>query len=694
MSGEYICPMHPSVRATKADSCPFCGMALEPLKATLTDEKNPELVDFTKRFWFGSAFALPVVVLEMGSHLLTLDFIKPSINYLIQFLFSLPVIGWAGWPFFVRGVQSVKNRSLNMFSLISLGVFAAFCYSTVALFLPQLFPMYLLNKHSLVPVYFEAACVIIILVLLGQLLEVRAREFTGNAIKNLLQLTPKTAWQITLKGDKKICLHHIKPGMQLRIKPGEKVPADGKVIEGETTINEAMLTGEPMPSFKNSRAKVHAGTMNEGGSIVIEVTKAGEQTLLAHIIDLVAKAQRSRAPIARMADTLAAYFVPIVIVISLFTFLIWALLTQQGLNNGIIHAVSVLIIACPCALGLATPMSIMVGIGLGAKQGIFIKDAQSLELLNKIDTLFIDKTGTLTKGSPDVVTYYSNDKQDDLLSKAASLEKMSEHPIANCIVKFAENKNIKFSAVSQFNSVAGKGVTGYINNQFIIVGSQTLMKTYNIDISPFAKHTSQHQAKGGTLIFIAENDKAIGFIVVNDLIKENAKENIIKLSNHNIKVIMLTGDTTTAAKKIAQQLHIDTYYGDLLPNDKQKMITDCKKKGHIVAMAGDGINDAPALAAANISIAMGTGTDIAIHTAGITFLKGDLSHLIKSLTLSQKITRNIRQNLTFAFLYNILAIPTAAGLFYPLGFTLSPMLAAAAMSLSSLCIIINALRLQ
>lgn len=700
ITGIYICPMHPEVRQEEPGECPICGMALEPELASAETQENPELIDFKKRFFIGLIFAMPIVLLEMGSHFIDIStLITDKNNIYLQFILAIPVVLWSGAPFFIKAYKALHHKSLNMFSLISMGTGVAFIYSVIATLLPNIFPNSLKNLDGTVPVYFEAASVIIILVLLGQILELKARERTGGAIKALLGLSPKSAKIITKHGDQDILIENIKVGDSLRIRPGEKIPIDGTVQEGSTHIDESMITGEPIPIAKTIGDFVIGGTINANGSIVIKAEKVGSDTMLANIIKMVADAQRSRAPIQRLADIISGWFVPVVILIAVLAFVLWMMFANnQGFSYGLIAAVSVLIIACPCALGLATPMSIMVGVGKGAKGGILIKDATSLEILEKIDTIILDKTGTLTEGKPKLSHLYVQDSkisENDLLQMAASLERHSQHPLALAIIASAKDKSINLLDIEDFKAITGMGVTGKIKNQKISLGNKALMDTLQIQVGPLLKKADEIRSSGATVMFLAGEDKALGFIAVNDPIKESTLPAIKKLYKMNMQIVMLTGDNNVTAKSVADKLSIHDYRADVLPNDKAKIVQEYKDKGCMVAMVGDGINDAPALSSAHVGIAMGSGTDVAMESAGVTLVKGDLLKCLSAIELSRATMTNIRQNLFLAFVYNALGIPIAAGALYPfLGILLSPIFAAAAMSLSSVSVIGNALRLN
>jgi Cu+-exporting ATPase len=693
----YTCPMHPEVRQMGPGSCPKCGMALEPETITGEEGENPELTDFRRRFWIGLVLTLPLLVLEMGGHFFNLHLLDASISNWVQMAFATPVVLWAGWPFFERGWQSVKAKSLNMFTLVAMGTGVAWSYSVVATFAPDIFPD-AFKSEGVVPVYFEAAAVIIVLVLLGQMLELKARERTGGAIKALLGLAPKTAKRIKGDEEEEIAIEDIGLGDLLRIRPGEKVPVDGVVVEGKSHVDESMVTGEPMPIEKTENSKVIGGTVNGNGSLIIKAEKIGSDTMLAQIVQMVADAQRSQAPIQRGVDKVSGWFVPIVIVIAILAFIAWTVFAAtQGFSYGLIAAVSVLIIACPCALGLATPMSIMVAVGRGAKAGVLIKNAGALEILEKVDTLVVDKTGTLTEGKPALAHIIPAEgfTEDELLLSAASLEQGSEHPLAEAIVRGAEAKGAKLVKAEAFEAVTGKGVKGRVNDKTIALGNTKLMDDAEVDSSVMKEEADRYRAEGGTVMFVAINGKLAGMIAVSDPIKETTAKAIKDLHEAGLKIVMLTGDNETTARSVAEKLGIDEVHADVLPQDKSRIVGELRDAGAIIAMAGDGVNDAPALASAHVGIAMGTGTDVAMESAGVTLLRGDLNGIATAINLSRATMGNIRQNLFFAFIYNAAGVPIAAGALYPFfGFLLSPIIAAAAMSLSSLSVVANALRLN
>ncbi|MER9072529.1 heavy metal translocating P-type ATPase [Mesorhizobium sp. M0904] len=699
---QYTCPMHPEIIRDKPGSCPICGMALEPMGVPTGDEgPNPELVDFTRRFWVSAVLSVPLLVIAMAPMLgLTFQaFIDDGAKVGLELALASPVVLWAAFPFFHRGWDSILNRSPNMWTLISLGVGAAYLYSVVATLFPGLFPHQFRGHDGTVPVYFEAAAVIVALVFLGQVLELRAREKTGSAIRALLDLAPKTARLIGADGSENdVPLDTIKAGDRLRIRPGDAVPVDGIVLEGRSSIDESMITGEPLPVEKTEGDNLTGGTLNKNGSLVMRAEKIGAETTLARIVELVAKAQRSRAPIQGLADRVSFYFVPAVVLVAIIAFVAWAVIgPQPSLVFAVVAAVSVLIIACPCALGLATPMSIMTATGRGAHAGVLIKEAAALERFASVDTLIVDKTGTLTEGRPrltDVVAVEGM-AQDDLLALAAGLEKGSEHPLAEAIVDGAHERYVKVPDASGFEAVTGKGVSGTVSGQKVALGNAAMMADLGIDTASVLASAEALQADGKTAMFVAVAGKLAGLVAVADPIKATTAEAIKALHDSGLKIVMATGDNERTAKAIAAKLGIDAVRAGLLPEQKNALVEELRAGGAGVAMAGDGVNDAPALAAADVGIAMGTGADVAVESAGITLVKGDLNGIVRARTLARATIRNIRQNLFFAFLYNVLGVPVAAGVLYPLtGTLLSPMLAAAAMSLSSVSVIANALRLR
>ncbi len=698
---QYTCPMHPEIIRDEPGSCPICGMALEPVMPSLDDGPNPELVDFTRRFWVSAICSVPLLIITMGPMvgLSVREWIGEQTALWLEFLLATPVVLWAALPFFKRGVESFTNRSPNMWTLIMIGVGAAYLYSAVAVLFPDMFPQSFRGHGGSVPVYFEAAAVIVTLVFLGQVLELRARERTGSAIRALLDLAPKTARRIAADGSEAdVPLDEVQAGDKLRIRPGDSVPVDGIVVEGRSSVDEAMITGEPVPVEKTEGDKVIGGTVNKNGSLVMQAEKIGAETMLSQIVDMVAKAQRSRAPIQGLADRISFYFVPMVIVVALLSFIGWALWgPEPSMIYAIVAAVSVLIIACPCALGLATPMSIMTATGRGAQAGVLIKDAEALERMAKVDTLIVDKTGTLTEGRPkltDVVAVSGVDG-NMLLQLAASLEKGSEHPLAEAIVAGAEAKGLKTDNVDAFEAITGKGVAGTVKGRAVALGNPAMMQGMGLDIAAIQAQADTLRAEGKTAMFVAVDNKLAGLVAVADPIKETAAEAIRTLHARSLKIIMATGDNERTARAVAAKLGLDDVRADVLPEDKKALVDELHKQGKKVAMAGDGVNDAPALAAADVGIAMGTGADVAVESAGITLLKGDLTGIARAHHLAEATIRNIKENLFFAFVYNALGIPVAAGLLYPFtGTLLSPMIAAAAMSLSSVSVIANSLRLR
>src|SRR5947209_6193553 len=696
----YTCPMHPQIRQVGPGSCPICGMALEPEVASLESSPNPELADMTRRFWIGGALALPPVVLEMGGHLAgPHNWIDPTLSNWIQLVFATPVVVWAGWPFFVRGWQSLVTRNLNMFTLIAMGTGVAYVYSLIGTIAPQIFPATFRGHEGAVAVYFEAAAVITVLVLLGQVLELRARDATSGAIKALLQLAPKTARRLDADGSEhEVEIDALHAGDRLRVRPGEKVPVDGVILEGRSSLDESLVTGESMPVIKEANAKVIAGTLNQSGSFIMRADKVGRETLLSQIVQMVADAQRSRAPIQRLADQVAGWFVPTVIVVAIAAFAAWAWFgPEPRMAFGLVAAVSVLIIACPCALGLATPMSIMVGVGGGAKAGVLIKNAEALERMEKIDTLVVDKTGTLTEGKPKVVAIVTAQgfEEREILRLAASVERASEHPLADAIVRSAQERKLDLSKVEQFDSPTGKGATGKADGNTVLLGNSNFLRAAGIDTQPLNEQGERLREDGATVINIAVNGKLAGLFAIADPVKQSTLDALRALAAEGVKVIMLTGDNKTTANAVARKLGIADVEAEVLPDQKSAVVGKLQKAGRVVAMAGDGVNDAPALAAAEVGIAMGTGTDVAMESAGITLLKGDLGGIVRARRLSRATMSNIRQNLFFAFVYNAAGIPIAAGILYPsFGILLSPIIAAAAMALSSVSVVGNALRLR
>ncbi len=696
----FTCPMHPEIRQVGPGSCPICGMALEPAEISLDDGPNEELVDMTRRLWIGGALAVPLVALDMGGHLFNLHGLLPHglMPWLLMAL-ATPVVLWAGWPFFVRGWQSVQTGHLNMFTLIALGTGVAWAYSVVATVAPGLFPSGLRGADGSVPVYFEPAAVIVVLVLVGQVLELRARDATGGAIKALLGLAPRTALRVDASGnDVEVAIDRIAVGDRLRVRPGEKVPVDGAVIEGAGSVDESSITGEPMPVSKAAGAKVIGGTVNASGTFVMKAELVGSDTMLSRIVKMVAEAQRSRAPIQRLADLVAGWFVPTVIAVSVVAFAAWSIWgPSPALSYALVAAVSVLIIACPCALGLATPMSIMVGVGRGAAAGILIRNAEALERLEKVDTLVVDKTGTLTLGKPTLsaVEPLGNLPEGEILRLAASLERGSEHPIAIAILAGAQARGMAMATVEDFASPAGKGVSGTAEGRRLLLGNASFLREAGIDVAAADAKADALRQDGATVVLLAVDGRAEGLLAVSDPVKDTTPEALKRLREAGLRIVMLTGDNRRSAGAVASRLGIDAVEAEVLPEDKARIVQRLKGEGRVVAMAGDGINDAPALAAADVGIAMGTGTDIAIESAGITLVKGDLLGIARARHLSRATMANIRQNLFFAFVYNAAGVPVAAGVLYPLlGITLSPILAAAAMALSSVSVIGNALRLR
>ena len=695
---EYTCPMHPEIVRRAPGTCPKCGMALEPRNAA-APEDTTELRDMTRRFWFATALTLPLVLIAMGDMLPIGQLLSPRSRVWVEVLLATPVCTWAAWPFYTRALQSVLQRSLNMFTLIGLGVSVAYVYSLIAALVPQIFPASFRDTAGEVALYFEAAGVIVTLILLGQVLELKARSRTGAAIKKLLGLAPKTARRVRADGtDEDVPLEAIAVGDRLRVRPGEKVPVDGVVLEGVSTIDESMLTGEPIPVQKQTHDRVVGATINGTGSLVMRADKVGADTLLARIVAMVAEAQRSRAPIQKLADTVAGLFVPIVLLVAVVTFIVWATWgPQPRLAYALINAIAVLIIACPCALGLATPMSIMVAMGKGAGMGILFRNAEAIELLRKVDTLVIDKTGTLTEGKPKLVTVFATapDGEMHVLQAAASLERGSEHPLAAAIVRGAEERGAALSVVRDFASITGKGVRGNIEDKNVALGNRALMDELHIDVAGLHARAETLRADGQTVMFVALDGQAIGLLGVADPIKDTSVEAINTLRADGVRIVMLTGDSRTTAQAVARTLSIDQVHAEVLPDQKAEIVRRLQSEGHIVAMAGDGINDAPALALAQVGIAMGTGTDVAMESAPVTLVKGDLRGIARARRLSRATLRNIKQNLFWAFAYNILGIPVAAGVLYPFfGLLLSPVIAAAAMSLSSVSVVANALRLN
>ncbi|MBA2124747.1 haloacid dehalogenase [Hyphomicrobium methylovorum] len=695
----YTCPMHPEIRQEGPGACPICGMALEPDVVTLDAAPNPELADMTRRLWFALALTLPVFVLEMGSHVFGWHLLEARTSAWVQFALATPVVLWAGWPFFERGWQSLKTRHLNMFTLIALGTGVAWVYSVIATLFPGVFPPAFRGHGGQVAVYFEAAAVITVLVLVGQVLELRAREATGGAIRALLNLAPKTARRVSADGrEEDVEIDHVVAGDLLRVRPGERVPVDGRVTEGSSSVDQSMVTGESLPVRKASGDTVIGGTINGTGTLVMRADKVGRETMLARIVQMVADAQRSRAPIQRFADRVAGWFVPLVMAVAALAFGAWSAFgPEPRFAYALVAAVSVLIIACPCALGLATPMSIMVGIGRGARSGVLIKGAEALERMEKVDTLIVDKTGTLTEGKPAVTQIRSASglSEQDLLKLAASIEQASEHPLGGAIVTAAKERGVGLARFDDFSAPSGKGVSGTVDGKRVVIGNRRIMMEAGVDASQFDDEAKRLRDTGATVVYVAVDGSAAGIVAVADPIKSTTPSALRKLVERGIHVVMVTGDNEATAKAVARTLGITDVHADVLPEDKAKLVADLRNKGRIVAMAGDGTNDAPALAAADVGIAMGTGTDVAIESAGVTLLKGDLEGIVQARRLSEATMANIRQNLFFAFIYNGAGVPIAAGVLYPMfGLLLSPMIAAAAMALSSVSVIGNALRLR
>ena len=701
----YTCPMHPEVRDVRNSGCPICGMGLEPETITAGEEDTEELDDMTRRFWICTVLTLPLFIYAMGEMVgLNFDQIGPldlsgQMGQIIQLVLATPVVVWGAAPFFVRGWQSIQSRNLNMFTLISLGIGAAFGFSIVATFFPGIFPDSFRGASGQVGVYYEAAAVITTLVLLGQVLELKARSQTSGAIRALLELAPPTARRVNDKGEEvEVSLDEVVAGDHLRVRPGEKLPVDGMVVEGSSSVDESMVTGEPIPVTKEQGDDVTGGTVNGTGTLLVEAVNVGEDSVLSKIVQLVSDAQRSRAPIQRLVDQVAGWFVPIVIVISIITFIVWAIFgPEPAMAYAMVNAIAVLIIACPCALGLATPMSIMVGTGKGAQNGVLIKNAEALETMEKVDTIVVDKTGTLTEGQPALtaIDALSGQDEDEFLALVAAVESASEHPLAEAIVRAAQDKSLTIPKAQNFNSTTGEGVEAIVNGKAVAIGNSKLMESLNSYDQDLSDKADVRRKEGETVMFVAIDGKAAGIISVADPIKPSTKDAIGLLHDAGLKVIMLTGDNQKTAQAVANKLGIDEVHADVSPEDKNRIVKEMQDSGKLVAMAGDGINDAPALAQADVGIAMGTGTDVAMESAGVTLLKGDLMGIAKAHKLSRSTMRNIRQNLFFAFIYNAIGVPIAAGVLYPaFGLLLSPMIAAAAMSLSSVSVIANALRLR
>ncbi|CAM3216557.1 Cation-transporting P-type ATPase [Sphingomonas antarctica] len=695
----WTCPMHPQIRREGPGTCPICGMALEPEEPSLGDAPNPELVDFTRRTWVAAALTVPLLAISMVAEMLSVHFVPPAINPWLQLALTTPIVLWAGWPFFQRGWTSIVTRHLNMFTLVLIGVGAAFAYSVVATVAPGLFPPSF-QMHGMVPVYYEAAGVVVTLVLLGQVLELRARAATGRAIRALLNLAPKTARRIGADGEEaEVELADVVAGDRLRVRPGEAVPVDGVVVEGRSSVDESMLTGEPVPVLKEDGATVTGGTVNGTGALVIEARAVGSDTVLARIVKMVAEAQRSRAPIQAVADRVSGWFVPLVVIIAIVTFVVWNLVgPEPRFGHALLNAIAVLIIACPCALGLATPMSIMVGTGRGARAGVLIKDAEALQMMADVDTLVIDKTGTLTEGRPTLVAVETAGEfvRNDVLSAAAAVEAQSEHPLAHAVVTAAQKEGLKIAPVEDFDSQTGLGVSGRVDGRVISVGNAAQMVRVGADVSALTKTADRHRSEGAGAMFVAIDGRFAGLLAVADPIKASARDAIAALRKEGLRIVMLTGDAQGTADAVAKAIGgIDEVHAGLKPEDKARIIGELKVKGAKVAMAGDGINDAPALAAADVGVAMGTGTDVAIESAGMTLTKGDLAAMVRARRLAKATMRNIRQNLFFSFLFNGIGVPIAAGVLFPVaGILLSPMIAGAAMALSSFTVVTNALRLN
>ena len=697
----FTCPMHPEVRQEGPGSCPICGMALEPEMVTAEAGPNHELADMTRRFWIGLTLAVPVLVLEMGAHLFPAIHmvVPPSISVWIQFALATPVVLWAGWPFFQRGWASVVSRNLNMFTLIAMGTGVAYAYSVVATLAPGVFPAAFRGPDGVVAVYFEAAAVITVLVLLGQVLELRARDQTSGAIRALINLTPKTARRLKADGsDEEVSIEAIAVGDRIRVRPGEKVPVDGEVVDGRSVVDEALVTGESMPIAKAVGDAVTGGTLNQSGALTVRATRIGRDTMLARIVQMVAQAQRSRAPIQRLADTVSSWFVPAVILIAAVAFVAWAAFgPEPSYAYGLVAAVAVLIIACPCALGLATPMSIMVGVGKGAGLGILVRNAEALERLEKVDTLVVDKTGTLTEGKPSVTAVVAAEgfAEDDLLRLAAAVERASEHPLGAAVVAAAEARGLDVPSVADFDAPSGKGVSGKVGGRLVVIGNAAFMTARGVDVSTLTARADDLRRDGATAIYVGVDGRPAGVLAIADPIKPTTAEAIRTLKAEGLRVVMLTGDNRTTAEAVARRLGIDEVEADVLPEAKHEIVERLKREGRVVAMAGDGVNDAPALAAADVGIAMGAGTDVAIESAGVTLVHGDLNGIVRARRLSEATMSNIRQNLVLAFVYNAAGVPIAAGVLYPaFGLLLSPVVAAAAMALSSVSVIGNALRLR
>jgi Cu+-exporting ATPase len=696
----WTCPMHPQIRQPGPGTCPICGMALEPEAPSLDDGPNPELVDFTRRLWVSGVLTVPLLLVSMGAEMLGLHIVSPTVSPWVQLALTSPIVLWAGAPFFQRGWTSVRTGHLNMFTLIALGVGAAFAYSLVATLFPSLIPMTGQGHGGMVPVYYEAAGVVVALVLLGQVLELRARAATGRAIRALLDLAPKTARRLKPDGtEEDVALSEVVLGDRIRVRPGEAIPVDGVVTDGRSSVDESMLTGEPAPAAKAMGAVVTGGTVNGTGSLVIEARAVGSDTVLARIVRMVADAQRSRAPIQATADRVSGWFVPLVVLIAVATFVVWSVVgPEPRLGHALLNAIAVLVIACPCALGLATPMSIMVGTGRGARAGVLIKTAEALQAFEKVDTLVIDKTGTLTEGRPKLVAIQTVGAfaEDDLLALAAAVEERSEHPLAHAVVVAARDRGLALAAVADFASKTGEGVTARVDGRSVAVGNTALMESLGVDPSPVAKAAEARRLEGGGVMLVAVDGALAGFLAVADPVRASASQAIADLRAEGLRIVMLTGDNATTAQAVARAVGgLDEVRADLKPEDKARIVGELKASGAWVAMAGDGVNDAPALAAADVGLAMGTGSDVAIESAGITLTGGDLSAAVRARRLARATMGNIRQNLFFSFLFNGIGVPIAAGVLYPVaGILLSPMLAGAAMALSSFTVVANALRLN
>jgi Cu+-exporting ATPase len=696
----WTCPMHPQIRQEGPGTCPICGMALEPEEPTLDDRPNPELVDFTRRLWVSAILAVPLLAVSMGAEMLGLELVRPAASPWVQLALTAPIVLWGGLPFFARGWASLKSRHYNMFTLIAIGVGAAFLYSLVATLAPQLFPPSFRQHGMMVPVYYEAAGVVVTLVLLGQVLELRARATTGRAIRALMDLAPKLARRIAADGSEaEVTLADVVAGDRLRVRPGEAVPVDGIVVDGRSSVDESMLTGEPAPVRKEAGAQVTGGTVNGTGSLVMEARAVGSGTMLARIVRMVAEAQRSRAPIQAVADRISGWFVPLVVLIAVLTFVVWNLVgPEPAFGHALLNAIAVLIIACPCALGLATPMSVMVGTGRGAHAGVLIKNAEALQALEKVDTLVIDKTGTLTEGRPKLIAVepVAGLADDELLAAAAAVESRSEHSLAHAIVQAAEERGLKLGSIEAFDSQTGLGISGQVDGRTVAVGNAAQMRRIGADPAPLEAAAERHRSAGAGVMLVAIDGKIAGLLAVADPIRASAREAIAALRAEGLRIVMLTGDSRGTAEAIARTIGgVDEVHADLRPEDKARIVGALKAKGARVAMAGDGINDAPALAVADVGVAMGTGTDVAIESAGMTLTKGDLSAMVRARRLAKATMANIRQNLFFSFLFNGIGVPVAAGVLYPVaGILMSPMFAGAAMALSSFTVVLNALRLN